>query len=467
MAGRKNIAQIKPNFETGDVPTQEQYYEWLESSMNESSVGTGTLSGGNLYGMVFPLAFNFATVFENPFWFRASATNTGAIVHLNFPILGEQPELKNFNGNSLVIGDIVGGAYYMCIYNEFDDVCYLIGDSSTAKQNLLEVLQQGSTATGITTDIIIGTHTLFSVGSGTSPIDSASFNSQSLVAVGMHYSDGVTNNVQSIVLGGNAGEFEGIKIRDVKWATGAFYPANYIINGIATHGDRWIPDYGAVKAYADSKINGTVNTFPIYKTPFSIGDSKLSAGSLGQEKLTWTAQASTLLVEDTVSNTEIELFSTRQIRARDTATGFEGFLKLGTVSLPLTASRSWDMPDETGTVALKTDTNYQKFLAPVQIVANQNDYNPTGWGISINRLELTSDANRDITGLSAGGFSRKETVLIINEGNFNLKLKKEDGNSLANNRFRIQSDLTIEGGESVLLIYSVTSSRWIAITTVT
>ena len=39
---------------------------------------------------------------------------------------------------------------------------------------------------------------------------------------------------------------------DSKFSRGLRYVGDYSTNGIANYGDRWIPDYGAVKAYADN-----------------------------------------------------------------------------------------------------------------------------------------------------------------------------------------------------------------------
>ena len=114
------------------------------------------------------------------------------------------------------------------------------------------------------------------------------------------------------------------------------------------------------------------------------------------------------------------------------------------------------------------DPSWSAFLAPAQITANQNNYSPAGWDNTVNRLELTSDGNRDITGLVATGFDRTHSVMIVNENasSGNIKLKSNSGSSTAANQFKIQSDLTIEPGEVQLMIYSPTSSKWLAVTTV-
>lgn len=44
----------------------------------------------------------------------------------------------------------------------------------------------------------------------------------------------------------------GIRIDEDFSSSGLFYKNDYAVNGIANHGDRWIPDYGAIKAYCNA-----------------------------------------------------------------------------------------------------------------------------------------------------------------------------------------------------------------------
>lgn len=97
-------------------------------------------------------------------------------------------------------------------------------------------------------------------------------------------------------------------------------------------------------------------------------------------------------------------------------------------------------------------------ITPSQITSNQNNYNPTNLGIS-NRVRLSSDAARDITGITAHDDGK---VLIINNvGSFDITLKHESASSTAGNRFTLGgSDYVISSGTSCIIHYDSTSSRW-------
>ncbi|RTL03494.1 hypothetical protein EKK58_12910 [Candidatus Dependentiae bacterium] len=97
-------------------------------------------------------------------------------------------------------------------------------------------------------------------------------------------------------------------------------------------------------------------------------------------------------------------------------------------------------------------------ITPSQITSNQNNYNPTNLGIS-NRVRISSDAARDITGITAHDDGK---VLIINNvGSFDITLKHESASSTAGNRFTLGgSDYVISSGTSCIIHYDNTSSRW-------
>lgn len=97
-------------------------------------------------------------------------------------------------------------------------------------------------------------------------------------------------------------------------------------------------------------------------------------------------------------------------------------------------------------------------LSPAQIVANQNDYSPTGLsGAAV--LRLSTDASRDITSI-AGGVSGR-LLVILNVGSFDLVLKNASGSGTAANRLLLGgSDVTLAADQSATLIYDSTSSRW-------
>lgn len=100
-----------------------------------------------------------------------------------------------------------------------------------------------------------------------------------------------------------------------------------------------------------------------------------------------------------------------------------------------------------------------------QITANVNDYTPSG-GRSVYRYDLTSDASRNITGLTWNSFPiyqipiDGEEHLLYNAGSQNIVLKHQDAASAAENRFNCNTgaDITLGPGQSAKLEYI--SSRW-------
>lgn len=99
-------------------------------------------------------------------------------------------------------------------------------------------------------------------------------------------------------------------------------------------------------------------------------------------------------------------------------------------------------------------------LSPAQIVATQNDYNPTGLA-GARRLIVTVDQARSITGI-AGGVDGRQLLLINGSTNADgdLILRSENAGSTAANRFYSDADIVIEPGETALLEYDSTLSRW-------
>ena len=96
-------------------------------------------------------------------------------------------------------------------------------------------------------------------------------------------------------------------------------------------------------------------------------------------------------------------------------------------------------------------------ISPAQIVANTNDYAPTGLkGAAI--VRLYTDAARNITGLTGGVADRQ--VLLFNIGGFNAVLTDNDAASTAANRFLLGANITMAPNTGVSLWYDGASSRW-------
>jgi hypothetical protein len=91
-------------------------------------------------------------------------------------------------------------------------------------------------------------------------------------------------------------------------------------------------------------------------------------------------------------------------------------------------------------------------ITPAQITATQNDYNPSG--LSTSRiLRLTSDASRDVTGLTALPSGRR--LLLWNAGTNNIVLKHQNAGSTAANRFAcpLAADYTLGQFQGAELFY--------------
>lgn len=96
-------------------------------------------------------------------------------------------------------------------------------------------------------------------------------------------------------------------------------------------------------------------------------------------------------------------------------------------------------------------------ITPAQITSNTDDYNPTGLS-SASVLRLSTDASRNLTGIVGGADGR--LLVLLNVGSFNIVLVN-DATSTAANRFLLGgSDITIETGRAITVIYDATSSRW-------
>lgn len=100
-----------------------------------------------------------------------------------------------------------------------------------------------------------------------------------------------------------------------------------------------------------------------------------------------------------------------------------------------------------------------KVIAPPQITANQNNYNPTGLSTA-GLMRLTSDASRNITGIVPGGSNFE--INILNEGAHDIVFENSSAGSSAANRFNLGIDRTVAAGTLFKLYYSAGLSRWVA-----
>lgn len=102
------------------------------------------------------------------------------------------------------------------------------------------------------------------------------------------------------------------------------------------------------------------------------------------------------------------------------------------------------------------DSGISKETTPAQITANQNNYNPSDYGV----LRITSSAAYSITGISGGVKGR--SLRIFNVGSYEITLSHQSASSDAANRVVTGTgqNLVIGAGGWVDLYYDSTSSRW-------
>ena len=110
-----------------------------------------------------------------------------------------------------------------------------------------------------------------------------------------------------------------------------------------------------------------------------------------------------------------------------------------------------------GNLALPRGIVLSGVIAPPQITASQNDYNPVG-AATASVLQLSSDAARSISGLAGGAEGR--AVFIINVGSQPITLSDESASSTAANRFSLGGDLVISAKQAAMLRYDGTAARW-------
>jgi hypothetical protein len=114
----------------------------------------------------------------------------------------------------------------------------------------------------------------------------------------------------------------------------------------------------------------------------------------------------------------------------------------------------------TGATKINTGFFLTGDISPAQITADQNDYNPAGFSTA-SVLRLSSDATRNLTGLSGGVDGR--IVAVVNVGTNNIVLKDASSSSSTANRFAFGVDVTLAAEQSAVLWYDATDSRWKAL----
>ena len=141
---------------------------------------------------------------------------------------------------------------------------------------------------------------------------------------------------------------------------------------------------------------------------------------------------------------------------------------------------SQGLPIKNGQIVLELPIVFEggqiigKSATPPTLLANTDNYNPNGLTDQVTAevidydliglIRIQSSGNIDFTGLQEptafGDNPRTRLIYLRNIGGNNIILKNQDGDSLANNRFDIGGNKTVQGGEGVLLIYDDVDLRW-------
>ncbi len=118
---------------------------------------------------------------------------------------------------------------------------------------------------------------------------------------------------------------------------------------------------------------------------------------------------------------------------------------------------AFNIDQTTGNLALPRGLALSAVIAPPQITANQNDYNPTGVATA-SVLQVSSDIARTVTGLAGGAEGR--VLCLVNIGSQPIALSDESTSSSAANRFTLGANLTVAAKQAAMLRYDGTATRW-------
>lgn len=99
-------------------------------------------------------------------------------------------------------------------------------------------------------------------------------------------------------------------------------------------------------------------------------------------------------------------------------------------------------------------------ITPPALAAATHNYNPVGLSTA-NVLFLSAGANYDLTGIEAQENGR--VLFLINLGTGSVKLKNNNANSLAPNRFRLRADATLQQNNGGIIIYNTTLAAWLLV----
>jgi parallel beta-helix repeat protein len=156
----------------------------------------------------------------------------------------------------------------------------------------------------------------------------------------------------------------------------------------------------------------------------------------------------------------------------NSAVAMAGFAALASLGESGTASNTYNYNQfQQGYTLSGSGTSYwlsdqqrtiSNWIAPTAISSNQNNYNP---GVQAYRLDLASDASRNLTGLVFTLTQQNgEKHWIVNVGTNPIVLKHQSGSSTSANRFfcNTGADITLAANESAHIEYN-SSSFWFVV----
>lgn len=124
----------------------------------------------------------------------------------------------------------------------------------------------------------------------------------------------------------------------------------------------------------------------------------------------------------------------------------------------VTGTNAQIRPVDVANAMLSANLSLGGIITPAQLLANTNDWAPTGLAAA-STIRVSSDAAYNITGLLAASIDGT-MILLVNVGTFTLTLKTNSGSSAAANRFSLLNDISLTPNAGVWLRYDATQTKW-------
>ena len=149
----------------------------------------------------------------------------------------------------------------------------------------------------------------------------------------------------------------------------------------------------------------------------------------------------------------------RSMRAGEVVNAAAGGIAATDVQAAIDELDSEKAPKASPTFTGDTTVSQAMFLTgvitPTILGANTDDWAPTGFSTA-NVVRISASGAINLTGI-AGGVSGR-IIILTNVGSFTITLK-HDTTSTAANRFQLNADTAVAGGQAVILIYD-SGGRW-------